>query len=482
MRRGPQFALLALVAIGGFGLAVVQLLYWVPHLDYLSDDHASGSWAALAVDAANGIFYRPLQSDVGYGGTRYMPLYFMLQSGLIRAGLKPLVAGHLLSVCAALGLVAGLYQLQRRLGVAARQALAFSLLPVCGLSFSTGLVRIAGDVLSLALEVWGLAACIGPGAPMAGRPVRRAALLFSLAVLTKATAFAALAAAGCWMWQRGEAREARRLLLSTLLGAAALVGAANWLSGGQLLESFAACAAAGATWQDVARAPMVFWGHLSDSSVVFLLLALAAVLADPQAARRDVAAIWLVASLAVTLGLFVSPGVNFNHLVMLDVAALMYLSREISSERIPANFGFAVVALAGTVGLVTVHHYHRPPDDVTLIDVAGEVAGDPEAPLLSENPWVPILEGERPYVLDPFNLRLVVRQRPEIARDLIERLDHRYFRAVVLERRIWPTVPPDSSGWYETMHFGPGFAEAVLRNYELVSEHRNVFIYRPKRF
>src|ERR1035438_7001751 len=38
----------------------------------------SGTWIALAVDLKHGMFYRPMYGDLGYGGTRYLPLHFVL--------------------------------------------------------------------------------------------------------------------------------------------------------------------------------------------------------------------------------------------------------------------------------------------------------------------------------------------------------------------------------------------------------------------
>src|ERR1041385_5313521 len=60
--------------------------------------HVSGAWAALADDVAHGVLYRPLLSSLGYGGTRYFPLYFLLHGLLARAGLPLLAGGHLLSL------------------------------------------------------------------------------------------------------------------------------------------------------------------------------------------------------------------------------------------------------------------------------------------------------------------------------------------------------------------------------------------------
>src|SRR2546422_4838998 len=66
------------------------LWYWPGSLP---QDNASGVWTALAQDLARGIFYRPTADAFGFGGTRYMPLFFALHAGLIRLSIDPVTAG-----------------------------------------------------------------------------------------------------------------------------------------------------------------------------------------------------------------------------------------------------------------------------------------------------------------------------------------------------------------------------------------------------
>src|SRR5438445_1631615 len=68
----------------------------------LPQDNASGVWTALAEDFARGIFYRPTTDAFGFGGTRYMPLFFGLHAGLIRLSVDPVTAGMALSLVSAL--------------------------------------------------------------------------------------------------------------------------------------------------------------------------------------------------------------------------------------------------------------------------------------------------------------------------------------------------------------------------------------------
>ena len=50
-------------------------------------------------------------------------------------------------------------------------------------------------------------------------------------------------------------------------------------------------------------------------------------------------------------------------------------------------------------------------------------------PLLSENPMLPIIEGERRYMIDSFMFRTVRMRHPEIAERFWNDLSQRHFRA-----------------------------------------------------
>jgi len=79
--------------------------------------HVEGVWLACAHDFLHGVFYRPLFGPLGYGGTRYFPLYFVSTAWLS----KPLgsleTAGIAVSgACVVLTLIA-VYVLLRRMNV-----------------------------------------------------------------------------------------------------------------------------------------------------------------------------------------------------------------------------------------------------------------------------------------------------------------------------------------------------------------------------
>ena len=110
---------------------------------------------SAAISSA-GLFYRDLSSDVGYGGTRYFPLFFSLIGLFMRAGLAPLASGWIASACAALILATGLFRVARALKLSPDVSV---LLGVGGLApyfVQQTLFEVRADVLAAGLNLWGL--------------------------------------------------------------------------------------------------------------------------------------------------------------------------------------------------------------------------------------------------------------------------------------------------------------------------------------
>jgi len=77
MTKLPRLALIFATVLL-IGLTLVRLAQsWIydSHLD-----HVAGVWIALALDLKNGTFYRAASGPLGYGGTRFFPLYFCLHA------------------------------------------------------------------------------------------------------------------------------------------------------------------------------------------------------------------------------------------------------------------------------------------------------------------------------------------------------------------------------------------------------------------
>src|SRR6185369_14478690 len=188
---GTRLPLACGVAIATALLLVIP--YRIAQGGYLTD--VSGAWAALADDFVHGVLYRPVFSELGYGGTRYFPLHIVVHGGLAWLGLGLRPAGHLLSLASAVLLVvAGARALQQR---GATRELAWSGVPL----------------------TFGAASTVTP-----------AAICFALALLAKPTLAWAPAGAFVALVVKGELRAALKLtvLVSAITAAGLLLS--QWAS------------------------------------------------------------------------------------------------------------------------------------------------------------------------------------------------------------------------------------------------------------
>jgi hypothetical protein len=103
--------------------------------------------------------------------------------------------------------------------------------------------------------------------------------------------------------------------------------------------------------------------------------------------------------------------------------------------------------------------------------------GDTHKPILTENPVLPVLAGQRPYVIDPWMLRLLQTRQPSFGEPLLEGLHNQAFGAVVLFMR--DARSEEGKEWYERNNFGPGFLQALNKSYRLASVVDGQFVYFP---
>src|SRR5213076_1009837 len=139
--------------VGLLSSVALMMWYWP---GALPQDSSSGVWTALAQDFAKGVFYRPTVSAFGFGGTRYMPLFFVLHGALIRLALDPVTAGIVLTVVTMLLCDVGLWLVLCELGVDWTVALPLALLPHAAVSFQLLSLQVKGDFLAAALSLWGM--------------------------------------------------------------------------------------------------------------------------------------------------------------------------------------------------------------------------------------------------------------------------------------------------------------------------------------
>lgn len=449
----------------GVALAVLSFVRLV--VDVLSgarllEDHPSGAWATLADDLLHGVLYRPVESGLGWGGTRYPPLYVVLRAAVARTGLPLDLSGQLLDGTALVALVLITVRILRELGVTAGLARSAALVGLALVPVQLLLGLGKADLVATALSLGGVLLALRRRSLGAGA-------LFGLAVLVKWTVVFGLVASLHHALAGGRRRAAALLLAAAggVVGAGVTLG--SIASDGRLLAQLRACAAGGGTFGSrIFQVPHDFLSYADPADHGLVLVAAAAlVITRPAAALPRRLLTW---TLLGTLAVFLSPGIAENHLLDLDLAAWIALTVCIDSPALPRRLGtLALVSLAGWSLARMAPEAIQGPRNVRMAELRPELGSPAAGPLLAENPWIPLQLGERPVLLDAFTFRILSAADPGLMTRLTDDLARGRFRAVVLRR------PPDDPGgriWYRETHFGPGFVEALEASYQRVASHR----------
>jgi len=458
----------------------------------------SGVWTALAADLRDGLFYRPVfDATAGaYGGTRYLPLFFVLEAGLMRLGLDAVAAGLVLMALSVALFDGALYRLLRQAAVGRGAALAWTVLAHASLSYQLVTLEVRADVFAAAASLGGCWLAWRTG----GRLSPAAVLCFLAAFAAKLTAVAGLLAVVGTLVRRGERRLAGRYLATTLAGMLAVLAVVHGASAGRAWESFLACAAGGDTPGYAVKAPLWFALTIGQDPFAVAFVGFAAWQAWRER-RHPGAPTWLFAGAAAgTPPLFASPGTGANHLLEMLAASLLVLgiawSREPAARRWRILLGFVTLGsllmlLTPVPSLQSFLAARGRPTVAGAGRIGARLAADPR-PVLSENPLLPVLWGRRPAVLDAFALRVVGQKRPEVAADFNRRLEQRAFAAVVLldwsgapEAELDAAVTAHGSfgvrSFYGDVHFPPGFLERLRAGYELGFVERPYLVYLPRK-
>jgi len=471
-------AVLWLTAAAGL-LSALRLEWWYwPGSVFLRPK--SGIWTALAWNAAHGEIYRaPLSAD-GYGGSRYMPLLFAVHALVIRAHVDPVVGGALLMhatvAAASLALLAAL-------GVAGaprRFAVPLSLFVWCTVIYQQSCTDLNPDYLAAAIALVGVV--LAAGRTRGRLRVAGAAACVVLAGLTKITAIAfAAPVLFCVRRQRGAAAAA----LSGAAIAALFVTAAaciDRVSGGRFVAGVAPTLFGGAALHDVLNSVPKLAIELAIKPFdVASPFALALVTSAIAAAQRRFAwpHAYLITACAVTLVIFASPGTASNHLVDLQMASVLTVGAllaglepasrpQASSARSPAGSvpppidsgaivsqpphasparvnttRTAVLLVAAAQGLMlAVIAWPAPGMPSVIATVAprpraavralGAEFLPPGTRYVATDPIVAVLNGDRPWLLDDFNLERFYRDGTPAGRDFAARVRGRFFDVIVL--------------------------------------------------
>jgi hypothetical protein len=495
--RRTRIAVSLLAAVGV--ASAVRLLWWYWPGSFFNSS-ASGTWTALAWDFAHGEFYRPVLSPLGFGGTRYMPLLFILHGLLIRLGIDPVHAGVLLMQGSVVVACVALYVSLRAAGVASALALPFAATPWAGVTYQKFATDVRADYIAAAFVVVAVAAACAARRDSRQRWLWCAGAACLLAAFSKFTAIVFVVPIAWSLMAGGKRLRAAGFAAATLGTWLLLLAALQWASAGRFLQNFQATITAGTQLSDVWRRGIpMFLAQLGEDPVIgapFVLALWALVIAVRRREWSPVDGYLLTAAL-VTCAIYSSPGTASNHMIELQIATTLAVAVAVEQRRLPDRVVARVYALAVLVMIVLALPLSWMPSPTRTLRLLGprqratvdairaEFLTTP-APYLSLNPNVPLLLGERPMVLDAFNLNLFVANDTPAGRDLRARIHERSYATVIV----------DDGGLFprDARPGDPGFAEAasqfwasatpvvqlIRSSYDICAVRRPFVILRPR--
>jgi hypothetical protein len=437
----------------------------------------SGVWLALARDTYDGIFYRPLWNGAEYGGTRYFPMLFVLTAGLMRMGLEVVPAGLVVSMIGLVAMAAAVALFLHRLGARPVLVVAGATLSVAPYFVHQTAFAVRCEPLAAAFAIFGLATITPLESRAAStRNLLLAATLFIAGFMSKVTCVYAPAAATMALLLNGQRAAAAKLAATTALGGVLFLVLMHVASDGRAIESFRACALAGSSLLSllspvaVTRAvELIGTSHLL--TVVFLIT-IAAVAVRPRQ-WRTLPFLYLLAKAAITAVIFTSPGtILTSQIVDAYVASIVVLTMAVAQQRESMQklgcmvlvslavwtAGQNVARLAAMIGREAVRTGIE--DRRQLVSAVKKCGGV----IVSESPMIPIFAGQRPVVLDPFAFHVVALNRPDVERDLVDRIKRQEFTCIVLEQD-----PETSRGqaWYRNVNLTKDVLDAIVQHYRL---------------
>ncbi len=405
----------------------------------------SATWTALAWDAAHGELYRPVLAPTGYGGTRYMPLLFLVHAGLLRLHVDPVLGAVVLMQTSVIAAAAAAYAAMRAADVPRRLALPFACATCATIAYQEHATEIRADYLGAAFALMAVA-CALRSARDARSTTLLAAVGFSvLAVLTKASEIAVIAPIAALL----HVGRRRRAAWSFAVAAAVFLGAAiaviQVVSAGHFTENLGVTLTAGMSVADLWRRGIpIFADYLVTDPFIAVPFAFTAWSAVASARRGEWLlphAYWLTVTV-VTIVILASRGTATNHMVEVHLASVLCTAVGLARLELPPRaVAAAYLALAVFIAAWSLREPRQPNRRATVVALRAEYGG-PRERYLSLDPIIPLLSGERPVVLDAFYLDLLVEGDTAVGRDLGERVARREFDAIFVRDADWPRDLP----------------------------------------
>lgn len=444
--KWPIYSLWLLSGLALFQSIHILVWYWPGSLP---DANTSGVWTVLAYDLSNGVFYRPIWGELGFGGTRYMPVFFVLHGLLIILFGDPIYTGLFIILLSALLLGIALYLILRQMEVPWRLALPFACIINSTVSYQMTTLSIRGDFTAAAFNAWGVYLSLKFLKSRSRAALILTAILFVGAFLTKITSIFGLMAVVLYLLSSGMKRHAFRLILMVWIGVGSSLAAIYYLSDGRALISFLECSAGGMDMAYAAGFLFRFFYEIVRDPLFFILFipAITIFLTRFHSDRQKLPLLLFGITLLFTLFIYASPGTASNHLIDLQAMTIILLAtvfseiehhkKWISAAIILSCILISLTWLPGTPSIKGFFREHQIPTRASVEELKKDLSGS-NAPVLSQNPIFPVLMGQSPFVSDFFNFNILLKRYPSMHRDISRKIEQRYFSTIIFSN--WPGI------------------------------------------
>lgn len=461
---------------------IIRLKTCLPSWSQLN--HVSAIWISLAQELLRGTLYRPIESPLGYGGIRYAPLHFVLHSLGVTVLGDPIQSGFILTGISAILTFSGFFYLLRSFGVQRALCFFFTILLLATSSIQYAITTIRGDLLPVGFSLWGLYFFKSSQNDHQFKRISLSAFCCGLAFLTKVTSLGGFIAISCVLIFNKKIKNSISFLMMFLGMILISVGFVQFFSHGNFFQTFTSVAPMGTQLSLVLRAPISLLRSLLMNDLMILFVAVIALSGLVQSGVRRLKRLewqFLIWTVFMTLVIFATPGVDYNHFIDLYVAVLFIVAVQIETLALPLDLTLHLLA----VSLFFISPYlfwkfsldDRKQTKSSIQDVLKEInerALNQDQPILTDHSLINVVEGKPPYVLDFYSFGIFTFKNPVLGEKLAADLKRQAFRAVVLKTNL--------STLEGRNYVGPILSQHLEENYYLNNMIGEFSIYFPIHF
>lgn len=467
-------------------LCITFLRYEISWENMSRFDLASNAWIALSNDFNNGLFYRPLyEPTIGFGGTRFFPLYFLLLSWTQRLFGDFLLAGKALTGFLILFQMSVFGWYLKKINIKKELLLFFVVCGVAGLCLQWSFSVTRGDLLPATFTIVGLIFSLD----FKKFSAILAAIMFSLAFSAKMTSVQGVIAVSIVYLLRD--KELLFWFLGSFLFCLALILLGLYVySDGRIFRILSVCGGGGMDRWTILSAPKNFFFALirhDQVALIFLSLALLKLgfFIFNGVDIINIPALFFVSSLVFSLFLFTSPGITYNHFIELHLSSVSFIAHGFFSfhnkKKIRKKHFLSLAVLLLISSYFLTFYYledTKKNKSGALRDVSFFLKNNTAEndKILSTDPLPLVLARRSVFMIDPFMFVEIRGEIPEAGVALAKFVAEGRFRYVILH------VEPDKKlrrwkYWYQR-HLGEDILEEILLHYVQVQRFGPYRIYQ----